>query len=157
MHRTWQDVPEGWLAAWQRTRVAVPFTWGVRGLLWLAFLPSGLTKLLRQPFTALPPDTPVGGYFAALHETGLYYQFVGAAQLLAGLLILIPRTAAVGAILCLCLIANIFVLTVALDFGGTPVITGLMLLAALYLLAWEYPRWRSLLGPVPTARTHHPR
>lgn len=155
MQRTWLDVPGSWLAAWQRTRVAVPFTWLVRVLLWMAFLPSGLTKLLGQPFTALPPDTRIGAYFATLHETGLYYQFIGAAQLLAGLLVLIPRTAAVGAILYLCIIANIFVLTVSLGFGGTPVITGLMLLAALYLLAWEYPRWRSLLGPVPPARTHH--
>lgn len=157
MHRTWQDIPESWLAAWQRTRVAVPLTWGVRVLLWLAFLPSGLTKLLGQPFTALPRDTPIGAYFGTLHDTGFYYNFIGAAQLLAGLLVLIPHTAAVGAILYLCIIANIFVLTVSLDFRGTPVITGLMLLAALYLLAWEYPRWRPLLGPVPPVRTHQPR
>lgn len=154
MPRTWLDLPETWLAAWQRTRVAVPFTWGVRVLLWLAFLPPGLTKLLGQPFTALPRTDPVGAYFAALHDTGLYYNFIGAAQLLAGLLLLIPRTAAVGAILSLCIIANIFVLTVGVGFSGTPVLTGLMLLAALYLLAWEYPRWRPLLGPVQPAQTH---
>ena len=81
-----------------------------------------------------------GAFFGALHDTGFYYQFIGGAQLLAGLLLLFPRTAAVGAILYLCLIVNIFVITVSVDFGrGTPTITGLM------LLAWEYPRWKFLL------------
>ncbi|MHA0039408.1 hypothetical protein [Deinococcus sp. PESE-13] len=47
----------------------------------------------------------------------------------------------------LCIIANIFVLTVSIDFGATSIITGPMLLACLYLLAWEYPRWKSLLLP----------
>ncbi|GHF99362.1 hypothetical protein GCM10017783_09220 [Deinococcus piscis] len=148
---SWVDRPQGWLATWQATRLALPFTWLTRVLLWLAFLPSGWVKLLGQPFTVLPPSDPVGYFFDALLRTGLYYQFIGAAQLLAGLLILIPRTAAVGAILYLCLITNIFVITVSLDFEGTPVITGLMLLAALYLLAWEYPRWRSLLEPARSA------
>ncbi|MHA0035588.1 hypothetical protein ACXXDK_12045 [Deinococcus sp. PESE-38] len=62
-------------------------------------------------------------------------------------MLLIPRTAAVGAMLYLCIIANIFVLTVSIDFGATSIITGPMLLACLYLLAWEYPRWKSLLLP----------
>lgn len=141
------DHPEVWLAAWQRTRIARPFTWLTRVLLWLAFLPSGLEKLLGMPFTTLPRTDPVGAYLGALYDTGWYYNAIGAAQLLAGFLLLIPRTAAVGAILYLCIIANIFALTVSLHFTGTPVITGLMLLACLYLLAWDYPRWRNLLGP----------
>ena len=143
--------PQRWLAAWQSTRLALPFTWLTRLLLWLAFLPSGWVKLVGEPFTVLPLSDPVGYFFDAMHRTGTYYQFIGAAQLLAGLLILIPRTAAVGAILYLCIITNIFVITVSMNFGGTPVITGLMLLAALYLLAWEYPRWRSLLEPAHLA------
>lgn len=146
MNTSWLDVPERWLAAWQSKRVALPFTWLTRVLLWLAFLPSGLTKVLGWAFTSLPRTDPVGAFFGALRDTGFYYQFIGGAQLLAGLLILFPRTAAVGAILYLCLIVNIFVITVSIDFGsGTPTITGLMLLACLYLMAWEYPRWKGLL------------
>lgn len=146
MNTSWLDVPERWLATWQSKRVALPFTWLTRVLLWMAFLPSGLTKLLGRAFTGLPRTDPVGAFFGALHDTGFYYQFIGGAQLLAGLLLLFPRTAAVGAILYLCLIVNIFVITVSVDFGwGTPTITGLMLMACLYLLAWEYPRWKFLL------------
>ena len=36
-------------------------------------------------------------------------------------------------------------LTVALGFRGTWIVTGLMLLAVVYLCAWDYHRWRSLL------------
>lgn len=57
---------EHWLAIWQSIRVAVPFTWFTRFLLWLAFFPSGLTKVLGNRFTTLAVDTPVGGFFEAM-------------------------------------------------------------------------------------------
>ena len=38
--------------------------------------------------------------------------------------------------------ANIFVITISFDFPGTPIITGLMLLAGLLLLAWDWNRLR---------------
>ncbi|MHA0035587.1 hypothetical protein [Deinococcus sp. PESE-13] len=63
MTSQWIDVPERWLAAWQKTRIALPFTWVTRVLLWLAFVPSGMVKLLGQPFTVLPRTDPVGAYF----------------------------------------------------------------------------------------------
>ena len=43
------------------------------------------------------------------------------------------------------IILNIFVLTVSIDFAGTPFITELMLLGHLYLLCWDYDRWRGIL------------
>lgn len=146
------DKPEHWLAVWQNTKIAVPFTWCTRFLLWLAFFPSGLTKVLGNRFTTLPVDTPVGGFFEAMYQTGWYYNMLGIAQLLAGLLILLPRTSAIGSILYLCVIFNIFCITLSIGFQGTSYITGLMLLASLYLLAWEYPRWRSLLEPARKAQ-----
>ncbi|HEU4327215.1 MAG TPA: hypothetical protein VFS21_29005 [Roseiflexaceae bacterium] len=42
---------------------------------------------------------------------------------------------------------NIAVLTTALPFGGTPLITWPMLLAALYLLCWDYDRSKPLIWP----------
>ena len=58
---------------------------GGRVLLWLAFVPSGLEKLLGIPFTTLPRTDPVGAYLGALYDTGWYYNAIGAAQLLAGI------------------------------------------------------------------------
>ncbi|HYO91504.1 MAG TPA: hypothetical protein VEQ40_07705, partial [Pyrinomonadaceae bacterium] len=41
---------------------------------------------------------------------------------------------------------NVFVITLSYDFHFTPVITGSMLLATLYLLLWDYHRLRSIFG-----------
>lgn len=121
------------------------FTGIVRMLLALAFLPSGLTKVMGHPFTTLPPTTPIGYFFDGFFQSGAYYRFVGVAQLLAATLLVFPRTAALGAVVYFPIILNIFVVTVSLHFRGTWVITGLMLLGDTYLLAWDYDRWKALL------------
>jgi uncharacterized membrane protein YphA (DoxX/SURF4 family) len=110
----------------------------------LGFIPSGIVKVMGERFTALPPNHPLGHYFDALHRTGFYYTFIGVSQLTAALLLLIPRTALLGAILYLPIIFNICVLTYATRFEGTRIAT-LMLLANLYLLCWDYARLKYVL------------
>lgn len=148
------DLLERCLARWQRFKLAGPFTWLTRVLLCLAFLPSGYTKLVGAPFTALSTQTDIGYFFDALHRADGFYRLIGAAQMLAGVLLLIPRTSALGVLMYLPLSIGIFAVTVSLHFQGTPYITGLMLLANLYLLAWEYPRWRGVLSPPRPALSH---
>jgi hypothetical protein len=65
-------------------------------------------------------------------------------------LLLFPRTAALGAAIYFPIILNIFVITLSIGdaFGGTRIVTGLMLLATTYLLLWDYDRWKGLLSPV---------
>ena len=121
------------------------FTVFTRILLALGFIPSGLTKLLGNRFTSLSVDTPIGFFFEALYRTGFYWKFLGLCQLTAVLLLLIPRTATIGALVYFPLILNIFVITVSLGFSGTPVITGLMLLATIYLLCWDYDKFKHLV------------
>jgi hypothetical protein len=99
---------------------------------------------MGERFTGLPSNHPLGHYFDALYLTGFYYRFIGVGQLTAALLLLIPRTALLGAILYLPLIVNICVLAYATRFEGTRIAT-LMLLANLYLLGWDYARWKSIL------------
>jgi hypothetical protein len=65
-------------------------------------------------------------------------------QLTAALLLLVPRTALLGAMLYFPIISNICVLTYATRFEGTRIAT-LMLLANVYLLAWDHDRLRSVL------------
>ena len=122
------------------------FTVMTRVLLALGFTPSGLTKLLGNRFTLLGPETPVGYFFEALYRSGFYWNFIGACQLLAAILLLIPRTATLGALVYFPLILNIFVITVSLHFTGTPVITGLMLLASIYLLCWDADKLKALFA-----------
>ena len=120
------------------------FTWGVRILLAIAFLPSGYTKLMGNRFTLLDIDNPIGFFFEAMYRTGWYWNFLGFMQLLVAILILIPRTTFLATILHLPIIINIFFITISMEFGGTPFITGLMLLANLYLLLWQYPKLKRI-------------
>src|SRR5258705_9436396 len=105
----------------------------------LGFIPAGIVKVTGERFTALPSNHPLGHYFDALFLTGFYYTFIGTAQLIAALLLLIPRTALLGAIIYFPIILNIFVLTHATRFDGTRIVA-LMLLANLFLLVWDYDR-----------------
>ncbi|HYW31653.1 MAG TPA: hypothetical protein VE869_09120 [Gemmatimonas sp.] len=116
-----------------------------RILLAIAFIPTGSVKLMGERFTTLGVDTPVGAFFEAMYHTGGYWRFLGLSQVLAGVLLLIPATAFYGAVLFLPILVNVVVVTIAIDFKGTPVITVLMLLANLWLLAWDWPRWRAVL------------
>lgn len=116
-----------------------------RIILAVGFIPPSLKKIFNEPFTVLPDSNPVGHYFNALYQTGFYYQFIGWGQLIAAILLLFPRTAHLGALMFLPIILNITVLTNAVDFAGTKYITIMMLLAAMYLVCWDYDRWKSLL------------
>ena len=122
------------------------FTWGTRLLLSFAFVPSGLKKLLGERFTLLGVDNPVGFFFEALYQSGWYWNFLGFMQLLVALLLLIPRTTFLAAIMYLPIIINILVIVVAMHFIGTPIIAGLMLLANIYLLFWDYNKLKKIIS-----------
>jgi hypothetical protein len=115
----------------------------------LGFVPAGIVKVTGARFTALPSNHPLGHYFDALFLTGYYYTFIGVGQLTAALLLLVPRTALLGAILYFPIIMNICVLTYAVRFEGTRIAT-LMLLANVFLLVWDYDRLKHVL---PLGRT----
>ena len=120
----------------------------------LGFIPSGIVKVTGERFTALPSNHPLGHYFDALHLTGYYYTFIGVGQLIAALLLLIPRTALLGAIFYFPIILNICVLTYAARFEGTRIAT-LMLLANLFLLVWDYDRLKHILPFSRPDEDHH--
>lgn len=130
--------------AWARR-----FVVALRILMAVSFIPSGLTKLLGNRFTLLSVETPIGFFFEALYQTGLYWQFLGFSQVLAAVLLLIPRFATLGALIYFPIIANIFVITVSMNFRGTPVITSLMLLAVTFLLLWDIDKLRPIVGGAP--------
>lgn len=128
-----------------RRRWTQLFTAFTRCLLALGSIPPSIPKILHKPFTLLPDTDPVGHYFNALMQTGFSYEFIGWSQIVAAVLLLIPRTAHIGALMFLPIIANIAVLTTSVGFKGTWVITILMCTAAAYLTAWEYDRLKPIL------------
>jgi hypothetical protein len=125
-----------------------------RCLFAMAFVPTGLVKALGERFTQVDTSSPIGAFFEAMYATGGYWRFLGLAQVAAGVLMLVPRTATFAAVAFFPVALNIFVITVALDFHGTPFITGPMLLGAAALLAWDWHRLRGVVtatGPAPGA------
>ncbi len=116
-----------------------------RILLAVAFLPTGLVKLLGLRFTLLGPDTAVGAFFEAMYQTGYYWRFLGAGQVTAAILLLIPATSTLGAVLFFPIVLNITVITFAVHFKGTTYVTALMLLASVFLLCWDWHRLRSIV------------
>jgi hypothetical protein len=121
------------------------FTAFTRVLLAVGFLPPGLKKVLGHPFTVLPTSHPVGYFFDAFFQAEAFYVFVGLCQVAAALLLLVPRTATLGAVLYFPLILTITVVTWSIGFVGTKWVTLLMTLACLWLLLWDYDRLCALL------------
>jgi uncharacterized membrane protein YphA (DoxX/SURF4 family) len=121
------------------------FTAFNRVILAIAFIPSGLTKLLGNRFTSISTDNPIGLFFEGFYQTGFWYRFIGFAQLFAAILLLIPRTSTLGATIFFPIVLNIMIITWSLNFTGTWVITTAMFLANLYLICWDYDKFKAIL------------
>jgi uncharacterized membrane protein YphA (DoxX/SURF4 family) len=105
------------------------------------FLPAGMVKIMGERFASgLAVKHPMGHYLEALHRTGYYYTFIGIVQVLAAILLLIPRTALLGALIYFPIILNICILSYAVRFEGSWVTSPLMVLGNLYLLCWNYDK-----------------
>lgn len=94
----------------------------------------------------------MGAFLTALHETGFYYSFIWIVQVIAGVLLLIRRTAVLAAIVYFPIILNICDLSLAVRFEGSLIITPLMVLANGYILAWNYPKWKSIVPYINTEK-----
>jgi len=112
----------------------------IRYLIALAFVPSGFTKLMGERFTQLPKSEAVGQFFEAIYQSGMYYHFLGLAQIVTAILLMTQRFALIGTILFLAITTNIWMITVSLPFKGTWIITSLMLFAGFVLLYWDKNR-----------------
>jgi uncharacterized membrane protein YphA (DoxX/SURF4 family) len=117
-----------------------------RILLAYAFVMAGMVKILDERFASgLSVLHPMGSYLEALHHTGFYYTFIGVAQIVAAVLLLIPRTVVLGAVIYFPIILNICILSLAVRFEGSFVTSPLMVLANLFILLWYYDRLKYML------------
>ena len=111
-----------------------------------AFIVAGMVKIVGERFASgLSVKHPMGAYLEALHHTGFYYTFIGIAQVVTAILLIIPRTVTLGALLYFPIIINIWLLSFAVRFEGSFVTSPLMVLANLYILIWNYDRLRYIL------------
>ena len=111
-----------------------------------AFIVAGMVKIVGERFASgLSINHPMGAYLEALHHTGYYYTFIGIAQVTAAILLIIPRTITLGALIYFPIIVNIWLLSIAVRFEGSIVTSPLMVLANLYILVWNYDRLKYIL------------
>lgn len=110
------------------------------------FFPAGMVKIMGERFASgLSANHPMGHYLEALHLTGFYYTFIGMVQIAAAIMLLVPRSVTLGAFLYFPVILNICILTYATRFDGSLFTAPLMTLANLYLLGWNYEKWKYIL------------
>lgn len=121
----------------------------LRYLIGGAFVFSSIVKIQGGRFTTNSgADSPIDSawhFFETLYQSGLYWKFLGAGQLISGLLLMTQRYAALGAVMFFPITVNIFVITISYNFAGTPFITGLLMLANIFLLVWDYEKLLPLL------------
>lgn len=129
----------------------------LRYLIGFAFIFASLVKIQGLRFTAESgAEDPINSglhFFETLYQSGIYWRFLGLAQFITGTLLITQHFAKLGAILFLPIIANVFVITISYDFGGTSIITGLMLISTLFLVYWDWDSLKVLFNKNPTNST----
>jgi hypothetical protein len=98
---------------------------------------NGSSNLLNSMSTPIQNLEPIQQFFRVMSESGLYWKFIGWTQIVAGVLLMSQRLAKLGTLMFFGMVLNIFVITISYEFKGTPIVTGLMLLATTYLLVWD--------------------
>ncbi|MFP2996729.1 hypothetical protein ABN763_12500 [Spongiivirga sp. MCCC 1A20706] len=128
-----------------------------------AFVFASIIKIKGNRFTgdsgAENPINSAWHFFETMYQSGLYWRFIGFGQLIAGFLLMTQRYSKLGALINFPIILNIFVITLSYYFAYTPVVTGLMLVANIILLFWEWNELKVIFNfnPVPdkTFRMEH--
>lgn len=121
-----------------------------RYLIGSAYAFACVVKIEGERFTTMIPqgeswNTPAH-IFEVLYQSGPYWNFLGWSQFVAALLLMTQRFARLGALIFLPISLNIFMITVSYGFKGTPIITGLMLLANIMLILWDWSFFKVLLN-----------
>jgi hypothetical protein len=124
-----------------------------RYLIGAAFVFASVVKLAGGRFTTISGENePINSawhMFETLYQSGLWWKFIGLGQLIAGFLLMTQRYAKLGALMFIPIISNVFIITISYDFKGTPYITGLMLLANIMLVVWDWDELKILINKTP--------
>ncbi|WP_338869555.1 hypothetical protein WBJ53_20430 [Spirosoma sp. SC4-14] len=131
----------------------------LRYLIGGAFVYAGWGKALGGRFMPtgtlqLPPDhgISIDLFFETLYRTGIWWNFLGIAQVIPGALLVTQRFATLGALAFLPVSLNIFLITISMNFHFTPVITVLILAGNLGLLLWDYQKISPVFYPNQTGQ-----
>ncbi|MFD0798416.1 hypothetical protein ACFQZJ_13165 [Maribacter chungangensis] len=125
----------------------------LRYLIGGAFVFASLIKIKGIRFTSesgeLNPINSAWHFFETMYQSGLYWKFIGLAQLISGFFLMTQKFSKFGALINFPIILNIFIITMSYYFAYTPVITGLMLLANILLIIWEWHELKIIFNLIP--------
>lgn len=116
---------------------------GVRAFLGVIFFSAGISKLIPGFPSIIGPVWLVDRLEP--YGLALFGQFIALSEAAVGLLLLSRRLAILGAIMLVPMLTSILVVTISLQWRGTPYVNAFLLLLNLALLAYDYPRWRGIL------------
>jgi len=129
-----------------------------RYLIGSAFVFASLIKIKGFRFTResgeFQPINSAWHFFETMYQSGLYWKFIGIAQLIAGLFLMTQKFSKLGALINLPIILNVFIITLSYYFSFTPVITGLILCANILLIKWEWNELKILFNMRPNFITN---
>ncbi|QOI97265.1 MAG: DoxX family protein [Flammeovirgaceae bacterium] len=115
---------------------------GIRLFLGLIFFTAGMAKL-TQNFPGIIGPVWLEEKLAP-YGLGLYARFIAWSQVVVGVLLLSHRFATIGAVLLFPIVLNIWVVTISLEWRGTPYVNLVLLILNLALLAWDYHKLKFL-------------
>ena len=100
----------------------------------LFFINAGLDKFFH--YMPMPKDLPekMSKAFTAIIEIGWLMPLVGLAEIIGGILVIIPRTRALGALIILPVMVGIFLTNIVQDKSGLPIalVFGIILIWIMY-------------------------
>ncbi|HEX2834428.1 MAG TPA: DoxX family protein [Thermoanaerobaculia bacterium] len=115
----------------------------IRLFLGITFLTSGLGKLTHGDFPGFIGPVWLEERLAQ-YGLGLWARFVAWSQVGVGLLLLSQRFSTLGALMLVPMLANILVITISLQWRGTPYVNAVLLAMNLVLLAADARKLRPL-------------
>lgn len=124
------------------------FIIGIRVFLGLIFFTSGMAKIYYQQGSGFPGLIGPVWLEERLVQYGLdvFARFVAYSQVVVGLLLLTQRFATLGAVMLFPIILNIFVVTVSLQWRGTPYVNFVLLSLNAILLAYDFHKLKFLIS-----------
>lgn len=112
------------------------------------FFSAGMAKLLDGQFPGIIGPVWLEAELAK-YGLGLFARFIAYSQIIVGLLVLSQRFATIGAIMLFPIIMTTLMVTISLEWRGTPYVLGFFLLLNAILLIADYHKLKFLLTDSP--------